>query len=104
MECEVGVMVQRCNMCRHYDRHMCLEKKQKLNDFQRDRKNTCIMFERKPLVDIMYRRQFEKQLEVCCGTCRYCIKKQHWICSNEDSVGYGEETRYTDSCEEWEER
>lgn len=40
--------------------------------------------------------------EKCCGNCIWHIHNgNEWICSCDDSEGYGLETEYTDTCNEF---
>ena len=42
-------MVQRCKVCSHYEDGKCDWYRKDLNVYQRDRKNTCVHFDRDPV-------------------------------------------------------
>ena len=48
-------------------------------------------------------------MKECCGTCKYHFygltgMDKGWYCNNDECENYGIETKYSDSCEEWEEK
>ena len=45
-------------------------------------------------------------VSICCGTCKHHRHgdEDEWLCANEDSINFTEETDYNDACADWEER